>query len=292
MNRKGYRTRTGKKIGTSNVEIILKNSFYYGLMKAFDLEIWGKHKPLISQQLWYKAQAVTKERSRNSSTKTIIHPLYPLRVFVTCTECSRGLTGSAPLGRGDHYPYYHHGKHKCSVARYVPKDELENKFRDHLRHFKPRPERFELLKAVILEVWQEKVKSHKKEQDHSHLLLTDLLTQKENLLALKRKNPSLYTDEEFLQQKNELDNQINQTRADRVETEEIDRRFDQAVELAYSLLADPVVSWDELFIQPKVRFQRVLFPAKLSFDGQTFGIAEISLNLELMSLVSERRSAW
>lgn len=290
MNKNKYRTRTGKKIGTSNVEIILKNPFYYGLMKAFGLEAWGKHKPLISQQLWYKAQAVTKERSRNSSSKTITHPLYPLRVFVYCKKCGHNLTGSAPRGRGDHYPYYHHGKHKCEVARYVPKDELEPLFRNHLSKFKPRSERFELLKAVILEVWQEKVKTHKKEQDQSHLLLSDLLTQKENLLELKRTKPHLYTDEEFLQQKHELDNQINQVRGERVEDEEIDRRFDQAVELAYSLLADPVLSWDELFIQPKVRFQRVLFPERLAFDGKTFGTAEISLNLELLQLVSERRS--
>ena len=110
------------------------------------------------------------------------------------------------------------------------------------------------------------------------------------LLELKRKNPNLYTDEEFLQQKYELDNQINELRSQRIEGEEIDRRFDQAIELAYSLLENPKESWDDLLIEPKVRFQRVVFPQGVSFDGEKIGTAEISLNLRLLSLFSEQGS--
>ena len=189
MNRNGYRTRTGRKIGTSSVETILSNTFYKGLMNAFGLKVIGKHKPLVGKETWYKAQTVTQERSRNSNQKTLIHPLYPLRGFMHCTSCTRNLTGSAPQGRGDHYSYYHHGKHKCSVSRYIPKGELENKFRDELTKFTPQTERFELLKAIILDVWKERVKTHIKEQDNSHKRISDLLNEKSNPIGTQAKEP-------------------------------------------------------------------------------------------------------
>jgi site-specific DNA recombinase len=289
MNKRGYRTRRGKKIGTPNVEKILTNSFYMGLMRAFHLEVWGKHKPIISKELWYKAQAVTKERSRNSSTKLLVNPIYPLRGDIYCGMCGRRLTASAPRGRsGKVYAYYHHAKYKCEAARNIPLDEIEQLFIEQLQKLRPQQERWELLKAIILEVWQDQTSMPKEEQENTQRRISDLLNERTVLFEQHRKNPNMYTVEEFIEQKDTINRDIEELRSSRIGGEETDRQLDKAVELAYRLLYAPAEAWadPDLNIVPKKRFQRVLFPQGLTFDGTKIGTAEIALNLQLIHDVS------
>jgi hypothetical protein len=54
----------------------------------------GDFEPLISEDLFYLAQAVLSGRVPSTAPRKRAHPDFPLRGFVRCEACGRGLTGS------------------------------------------------------------------------------------------------------------------------------------------------------------------------------------------------------
>ena len=55
--------------------------------------------PLVSEEVFYRAQAVLCGRMPVATPKQRAHPDFPLRAFVRCQSCGRGLTGSWSKGR-------------------------------------------------------------------------------------------------------------------------------------------------------------------------------------------------
>ncbi|GHT82588.1 hypothetical protein FACS1894125_5280 [Actinomycetota bacterium] len=61
------KTRTGKRLSPDAVKFILKNIFYTGLFKYSGDIYEGKHTPIVSCELFDKAQKVIRSRSYNRS---------------------------------------------------------------------------------------------------------------------------------------------------------------------------------------------------------------------------------
>ena len=59
----------------------------------------GYFEPLISEDLFYRVQAVLSGRVPSTTPQLRAHPDFPLRTFVRCESCGRGLTGSWSKGR-------------------------------------------------------------------------------------------------------------------------------------------------------------------------------------------------
>ena len=54
-----------------------------------------------------RVQAILSGRVPSTAPRKRAHPDFPLRGFVRCESCGRGLTGSWSKGRSEYYPYYH-----------------------------------------------------------------------------------------------------------------------------------------------------------------------------------------
>ena len=76
----------------------------------------GDFEPLISEDLFYRAQAVLSGRVSMKAPQRA-HPDFPLRAFVRCESCGRGLTGSWWKGRNDYCS-------KCRFAKARPEPDL------------------------------------------------------------------------------------------------------------------------------------------------------------------------
>jgi hypothetical protein len=59
----------------------------------------GDFEPLISEELFYRVQSVLAGRVPVTTPQQRAHPDFPLRAFVRCVFCGRGLTGSWSKGR-------------------------------------------------------------------------------------------------------------------------------------------------------------------------------------------------
>ena len=57
MNEKGILTRRGKEWSAGSVQVVLRNSFYAGILTHQGKEIKGNHEPLISKVQFGKVQS-------------------------------------------------------------------------------------------------------------------------------------------------------------------------------------------------------------------------------------------
>jgi Recombinase zinc beta ribbon domain len=112
----------------------------------------GDFEPLISEDLFYRAQAVLSGRLPSTTPKQRAHPDFPLRGFVRCASCGRGLTGSWSKGRNEYYAYYH-CRPGCRAVN-LTKAKLEGLFTDELALLQPTPGYMRLLKESVLQIWK------------------------------------------------------------------------------------------------------------------------------------------
>jgi hypothetical protein len=87
----------------------------------------------------YRAQAVLSGRIPGIAPRKRAHPDFPLRGFVRCDSCGRGLTGSWSKGRS---------------AVTVSRAKLEGLFADELALLQPTPGYMRLLRESVLQTWK------------------------------------------------------------------------------------------------------------------------------------------
>lgn len=123
LYREGLRNRNGNKCGKSAIAFFLHNSIYYGVFRWKGRMFQGSHPPLITKELFDKAQAVM-------SGKSIIHIQHKGFAFnnlMLCGICGCKVLGERKKGR---YHYYHctfsKGRHHGKV--YLREEKLSELF--------------------------------------------------------------------------------------------------------------------------------------------------------------------
>ena len=143
----GLTNRRGKPLTSQAIGMLLRNQLYAGIVDVPEYGVRGKRgdfEPLISEELFYRVQAILSGRVSSTAPRKRAHPDFPLRGFVRCESCGRGLTGSWSKGRNDYYAYYH-CRPGCRAVN-VSKTTLEGLFADELAQLQPTPGYMRLLK--------------------------------------------------------------------------------------------------------------------------------------------------
>jgi site-specific DNA recombinase len=125
----------------------------------------GDFEPLISEELFYRVQAILSGRVPSTASRQRAHPDFPLRAFVRCALCGRGLTGSWSKGRSDYYNYSH-CRPGCRAIN-VTKATLEGLFADELALLQPTPGYMRLLKESVLRIWKARKTAVREELDRA-----------------------------------------------------------------------------------------------------------------------------
>jgi len=94
----GFKTRTGKRLSLANLYMLLNNTFYYG---EFEYPVgsgdWyqGKHEPIITKEIFDKAQVVVKGRyiPKTESKE------FAFTRLIKCGECGSGITADEKFKR-------------------------------------------------------------------------------------------------------------------------------------------------------------------------------------------------
>jgi len=94
MTRRGMRASQGGRLREQRLQSALKNPFYHGVVcsPSFDVRVTGKHEPLISKELFDRAQAMLATRGRQ---KRRVKHGQVLRGIVWCA-CGQRMTFDAP----------------------------------------------------------------------------------------------------------------------------------------------------------------------------------------------------
>jgi hypothetical protein len=100
----GLTNRRGRPLTSQAIGVLLRNQLYAGIVDVPEYGVRGKRgdfAPLISEELFYRVQAILSGRAPSTAPRKRAHPDFPLRGFVRCDSCGRGLTGSWSKGRSD-----------------------------------------------------------------------------------------------------------------------------------------------------------------------------------------------
>jgi DNA invertase Pin-like site-specific DNA recombinase len=118
MARRGLVNRNGKPFSRDGLWVMLRNSFYIGVMRIrrTGQTFQGVHEPLLPVKLFESVQAVLEGRSY---TQEQTHDFVFRRRF-TCASCGRALTGSLQKGR----VYYRCHTKTCATTS-VREDVIE-----------------------------------------------------------------------------------------------------------------------------------------------------------------------
>ena len=266
----GLTNRRGQPLRSQAIGTLLRNRLYVGVIDVPDFGLRDKRgdfEPLISDEIFYKAQAVLAGRVPVTAPLQRSRPDFPLRGFVRCAACDRGLTGSWSKGRSDYYAYYHCRPGCRGVT--VTKAKLEGLFVDELARLQPTPGYMRLLKESVLQVWKERQAT----------VQSDLQAAEQARKKLQQKLHRL--DEAFLFERS-IDIDTYDRHADRVREQmtllKIDEHTSRLEELdvegilafAERVLPRTADLWVQASLDQRHRLQQLFFPQGVAFDGNGF----------------------
>ena len=96
VTRLGLRTRTGLKLNPQSFGRMLTNRLYAGFIHAqeFGVSRRGDFDPLVSEETFYRVQAVIEGRVQTTVPHKRSRLDFPLKGLVRCEACGRPLTAS------------------------------------------------------------------------------------------------------------------------------------------------------------------------------------------------------
>ena len=222
---------------------------------------------MISEDLFYRVQSILSGRMPSTAPRKRAHPDFPLRGFVRCHSCRRGLTGSWSKGRSEYYAYYH-CRPGCRAVN-VSKAKLEGLFADELALLQPTPVYMRLLKESVLQIWKARKAAVRDE----------IATAERAAKTIHEKLDRL--DEAFLFERS-IDIETYDRHAEKLREEltlaRIDRHSGQLEELdvegilafAERILPRAADLWVQASLEQRQRFQQLFFPDGIAFDGNRF----------------------
>ncbi len=171
------------KVSKGQLEQILKNINYTGVLKFKDEIYAGRHEAIISEKLFDDVQRAFKKDNK---------PLYrndhdfAFAGLLKCGECGCAITAEIKKGK---YVYYHctgHDKTCSQKKTYMREEELEKQFDEAVRAVTLDDKHLEYIKAGLKESLADKIKfseervgslqaQHKKIQDRLNKLYLDKL---------------------------------------------------------------------------------------------------------------------
>ncbi|PIC95061.1 hypothetical protein CSV69_13725 [Sporosarcina sp. P26b] len=136
LNRLQHKTINGEEWTVFAIRNILSNPIYTGKILYKDHVYPGRHKAIIAEDMWEKAQSRLRDNNLNKVIKNI--GLHFLSGIIKCPDCE----GSMVHHKQGKYAYYQCSNNKngksCS-ANLIPKAYLEQKVLEHLHEVMKSP---------------------------------------------------------------------------------------------------------------------------------------------------------
>jgi site-specific DNA recombinase len=277
----GLRTARGAVLPRQTWHAMLRNGLYAGWVKSGDLVVRGVHPPIVTQQLFDKVQEVLTGRSKTARTRQVLNPEFPLRQFIRCSKCDKGLTAGIAKKK---FPYYWCYKPGCRSV-FVPAEELEHAFVMWLGMYQPTVEYLALLPEVAKEVW--KVRQERVKQD-SRALTVRLQDQKHlNSQAIKAKLAGELSAEDFAALKQNITEEISLIEGQLTALESERSTMEELIAQTQRELVDLPAAWKKAGLSERRELCEMLFP-----DGLVWSHSMGFLNSQNTSIMQDLRASW
>ncbi len=186
------------KIRAWKVTKILKNPLYAGYVQA---KKWGvslrrgHHEPLVSFAAYENIQKNLVAGARPAA-RADFNEDFPLRGFVECSECGKGMTGAWSKGCRKHYAYYRCVTRGCSQrSKSIPRAKFEAGFEEVIKSLQPSQQLVDLAIEMFKDAWNGRLEYMQAERrewqsqadaaDKDILKLVDRLLESESQTVVK-----------------------------------------------------------------------------------------------------------
>ncbi len=272
IGERGFRTRNNKIPFAQLMERIIKNPIYCGIIDVWGMRIKSSF-GIVSEELFNQCQRKKKDRSQ-STQRISANPNFPLRKVV-CPNCRTSITGSYSTGRKRvKYPYYHHHRQNCENAKFIPKETFEQLFVEYLTKITPNKKYEKMFKAIMIDIWQSNYKRFNEENVQINKEVENLEQDRLKIFDLHR--AGRYNDEEFVEQKDLINQKIYEKRQLLQESHIEEFNMEESLDYCFNFVRETAKTWLRLTHPNNVRFQNMIFDEKPFFDGEKFGTTKLS----------------
>ena len=282
-----YPRNSNNEVHIERVVEMLTRPHYAGYIT---MEDWGlhmvpaKHEPLVSLATWQAAQERRFGGTAKAPARKDISNDFPLRGFVTCSECDKPFTANWSTGRSARYPYYLCDSRGCSAYRKsIRKEVIEGEFERLLQDLRPSEGLFNLAFQMFKDLWDQKLSSAR----------TQATSLKEELRLVERKVTQLLdrivdTDSDavvsaYERRIKELETQKAMMRERLASCGKPLKSFGETYRTAFAFLANPWNLWMSERIEDRRAVLKLVFADRLAYvRGEGYRTAKISSPFKLL----------
>ena len=257
---------------------IFRNKFYAGKItsRKYGLEVQGQHTPMITEELFYRVQAIIDGRNRNAAPtlarRNLDSPDFPLRRIIKCSRCKQSFTAAWSKGKNARYGYYFCPK-RCGGSS-IPKKQIEETTDELLDKISLRPETVELINAYLRHTYYLRIGSLRQKRDKADSELKKLYELRQSLIE---KNLSgVYSDDIFKEQNKLLEEKVKGVQEAKSDT--IIEKYN--LEDITKFIQAKFTNLNESFTESLLKQKRVLmcsiFPLGLSWGYPGYSNIQIS----------------
>lgn len=250
----------------------------------------GFHEALISLETYQKIQSRLSGKVRIFSRKDTRSD-FLLRGFILCNECRKPYTGSWSTGRGGKFPYYRCNTVSCHRHnKGVRKEIIDKQFANILQSVQPRAGTIALSKAILIDVWDKKIKEATAVKKEKELALKELQVKKMSYVELIPKATSSAVIEAYEEKIDELSNKELALMGE-IEHVTPQLEFGTAVNAVFELLKNPYSMWEKGSLEDKRLVLKLVFAEQVVYDHEKgFETPILSLPLRAFQLSDVSRS--
>lgn len=254
----------GVDVDERRISEFLRNPWYCGFMSHKLLEgklAKGSHEPLVSQELFMKANVEVDKNEHGYSLHFENEPI-PLKGFLKCNQCGQPMRGY--VIKAKNLPYYKCNTKGCCNNK--SGKELHINFKSALEFLKLEllPNTRDFLKKQVIATYNKinREREENKEKMREQIMdanrkierLEERFMAEEITLDLYQKYGKLYKEE-----LTKLEEAYNES-GKRVSN------LEKCIEIAFEMACNLHKMWDILTFKDRVIMQKVVFPEGISYD--------------------------
>ena len=281
-------------IRNQRVKEYLKRITYAGYIEVPNWNVSlreGQHEALISLATFQKIQDRLAGNARVPARKDLNHD-YPLRGFVTCSDCDKPLTACwSRSSTGKKHPYYMCYNKQCvSSRKSIPKAKIEGEFAKLLKQLTPSKDMFALVKAMFTSAWDVRLnqfKQHKQTYQDNIIALDRQIEQLVDRIVDSQSDTAISAYEKRIA-KLEREKMIAQENASK--TRGPKRSSDEMFERAMDFLSNPCKLWLSDDYEDKRTALKLTFMDRLAYDRKEgFRTPQVSEPFTFLGDIMQKR---
>jgi len=198
------------KLRAQTVDRLFRNKFYIGILtsKTYPDEVKGQHTPMITEEQFYKVQAIIDGRNIsnvNVAKRTRDNSEFPLRRIIRCSKCDSALTGAWTKGRtGKKYAYYF-CKSRCGAPS-LPVKFVDDSLIDFLKEITPKKSSLDLFLFLLRKTFNKNLAQLRAKSEKAEFEIQQLKALRKTLV--QKNLAGIYSDEIYLEQNKDIEDKI------------------------------------------------------------------------------------